>query len=215
MGLRVFYEFASKPIRNVIMKMMKQFLVPALFGIALSAPMASAQITLNPISTSQNGVPADLYDGSAAEIVKFDPVTQRMYVVNGFADAIDIFDVSDPSDPVLFRSVDLSAYGNPNSVDVHPVAKLDQVAVAVGSGDATVRGSVVFLNKNGDFLRQLQVGYLPDMLTYGRRVATWWSPTKASPMTTTASTPWVQSASSVPVDPMWRNTPPLKSIFEN
>lgn len=167
MGLRVFYEFASKPIRNVIMKMMKQFLVPALFGIALSAPMASAQITLNPISTSQNGVPADLYDESAAEIVKFDPVTQRMYVVNGFADAIDIFDVSDPSDPVLFRSVDLSAYGNPNSVDVHPVAKLDQVAVAVGSGDATVRGSVVFLNKNGDFLRQLQVGYLPDMLTYG------------------------------------------------
>lgn len=151
------------------MNMMKRLLVPAIAGISFAAPMASAQITLNPISTSQNGIPTDLFDKSAAEIVKYDAFTQRMYVVNGATDSIDIFDVSDPSSPSLFRSVDLSAYGNPNSVDVHPISKRDQVAVAIGSGDATVRGSVVFLNKNGDFLRQLQVGYLPDMCVYGPR----------------------------------------------
>ncbi len=121
----------------------------------------------------RNGDPIDLFDESAAEIVKYDRFTQRMYVVNGNDDAIDIFDISDPENPVLFRQVDLSAFGNPNSVDVNPRWWRNEVAVAVGSGEADVRGSVVFLTKNGDISGDVEVGYLPDMLTYdswGRRI---------------------------------------------
>lgn len=141
--------------------------------VALASGSLHAQITLNPLSSARNGVPADLFDESAAEIVSYDPVNQRMYVVNGKDDAIDIFDISDPANPQLFTSVDLSAYGNPNSVDVNPKAFYDEVAVAVDSGEADVRGNVVILKKDGSFKAAYEVGYLPDMLTYdatGRKI---------------------------------------------
>lgn len=140
-------------------------------GISLS--VASAQLTLNPISSVRNGDATDVFDESAAEIVQYDPFTQRMFVVNGSADAIDIFDVSNPAAPVLIESVDLSAYGNPNSVSIHPSPRRDEVAVAVGAPNKTDRGQVVFLSKDGDIKDTVEVGYLPDMLTYdpsGRRL---------------------------------------------
>ncbi len=137
------------------------------------AQVGYSQISINPISTVRNGTAEDVFDESAAEIVKYDRVTEQMYVVNGSADSIDIFDISRPDSPVLVRSVDMSAYGNPNSVAINPRAFMNEIAVAVGSGEADVRGTVVFLEKNGDLLGDVQVGYLPDMLTYdpsGRRV---------------------------------------------
>lgn len=154
---------------------MTNYLKTTLFGLFLGAAAQSgfAEYSLNPISSIRNGEPIDLFDESAAEIVKYDRFTQQMYVVNGKDDAIDIFNISDPENPFLVRSVDLSAYGNPNSVDVNPRWFFNEIAVAVGSGEADVRGSVVFLNKAGDFIKSVEVGYLPDMLTYdsrGRRV---------------------------------------------
>lgn len=129
----------------------------------------SAQITLEPISSVRNGTIAEVFDESAAEIVQYDRFTQQMYVVNGAADSIDIFDVSDPLSPELVRSVDLSEYGNPNSVDVNPSWWRQEVAVAVGADDSTERGVVVFLSKEGDIKSTATVGYLPDMLKYGPR----------------------------------------------
>lgn len=140
----------------------------ALFGLVALAGSVSAQITLNPIGSVRNGLAEDVFDESAAEIVKYDHITRQMYVVNGSADSVDLFDVSDPAAPVLVRSVDLSAYGNPNSVDVNPLPWADEVAVAVGANEAGQRGTVVFLSKSGDVKSSLKVGYLPDMLTYDR-----------------------------------------------
>jgi DNA-binding beta-propeller fold protein YncE len=127
---------------------------------------AEPTISLQPISTVRNGDPAELFDQSAAEIVKFDPVSRRMFVVNGLENSIDIFNAADPLSPTLIQSVDLSEYGNPNSVDINPSAKRNEIAVAMGNVDKTQRGQVVFLNKDGGFLATVQVGYLPDMLTY-------------------------------------------------
>mgnify|MGYP000398022937 CR=1 FL=1 len=137
--------------------------------LGVSLAELNAQLALNPISSVRNGSAADVFDESAAEIVQFDPHTRRMFVVNGAADAIDIFDASDVSAPVLIESVDLSAYGNPNSVSIHPSARRNEVAVAVGAPEKTDRGQVVFLNKDGEITGSVEVGYLPDMLTYDRR----------------------------------------------
>lgn len=135
-------------------------------SLGLIAHSGYSQISINPISSIRNGSAEEVFDESAAEIVQYDAATQQMYVVNGSADAIDIFDISDPESPVLVRSVDLSAYGNPNSVAVNPRRKADEIAVAVGAGEADERGTVVFLSKAGDFIDAVQAGYLPDMLTY-------------------------------------------------
>jgi DNA-binding beta-propeller fold protein YncE len=139
-------------------------LTTALAHTALLA--APATISLDPISTVRNGDAAEIFAQSAAEIVKFDSVTKRMFVVNGSTDSIDIFDATNPAAPVFLKSVNLSELGNPNSVDVNPNAKANEIAVAVSAPDAAQRGNVVFLNKQGDILQTIQVGYLPDMLTY-------------------------------------------------
>ncbi|MBB5351788.1 hypothetical protein HNR46_002027 [Haloferula luteola] len=127
---------------------------------------AYAELSLEPLGTARNGDPASLFDASAAEIVKFDSATNQMYVVNGSADALDIFDVSTPTAPSLVRSVDLSELGNPNSVDVFSRGHRTRVAVAVGAPSKADRGHVVFLNGEGDLLDTVEVGYLPDMLTF-------------------------------------------------
>ena len=133
-------------------------------GISISTANADLQVT--PISSVRNGEAVDVFDQSAAEIVKFDPLTRRMFVVNGAKDSIDIFNARNPFRPRLVKSVNLSRYGNPNSVDINPNPWLDEVAVAVGSDDATSRGRVVFISKGGWLKGSVRVGYLPDMLTY-------------------------------------------------
>ncbi|MFN6270203.1 MAG: choice-of-anchor I domain-containing protein, partial [Akkermansiaceae bacterium] len=123
------------------------------------------------LSTVQNGVPADLFAQSAAEIVKFDPITKRMFVVNGATNSIDIFDATDLNEPELIKSVNLTEFGNPNSVAINPNFKANEVAVAVGADNKSlVRGKVVFMNKDGVLLgTPVTVGYLPDMLTYDEK----------------------------------------------
>ncbi|CAA6678883.1 MULTISPECIES: choice-of-anchor I family protein [unclassified Lentimonas] len=135
-------------------------------SLGIAANAAFAQLTLKPISSIRNGAAEDVFDESAAEIVKYDARTQQMYVVNGYANSIDIFDISSPESPELVRSVDLSAFGNPNSVAINPRWWMNEVAIAVGADSAEERGSVVFMNKKGDIKEVVSAGYLPDMLTY-------------------------------------------------
>ena len=136
-----------------------------------NTPLLAAEPTLSlqPLSTVRNGAAPNIFGQSAAEIVKFDPVTKRMFVVNGLKNSIDIFDATNPAAPFRIKSVNLGEFGNPNSVDINPNANLDEIAVAVGAPDKTQRGRVIFLNKNGKFLQSMQVGYLPDMLAYDAR----------------------------------------------
>lgn len=139
--------------------------------LGITAGLAQADLSLTPLSSTRFGDAAEIFDKSAAEIVAYDARTQRVYVVNGSANTIDMIDVADPSNPVALGSLDLSIYGNPNSVAVNP--RLDEFAVAVGNNDKSQRGVVVFANSSGEITDTVEVGYLPDMLTYdskGRRL---------------------------------------------
>ena len=63
------------------------------------------------------------------------------------------------------------------------------IAVAVENAEKTNPGMVVFFNRHFKLLGAVQVGALPDMLTFSPDgPAGYWSLTKASPVTTIRST---------------------------
>ena len=118
-----------------------------------------AQVSLTEIGRYESGI----FDDSAAEIVAHDAATQRLFVTNAADNTIDILDINDPTDPSRLLQVDLNAYGGgPNSVAVHDSV----VAVAVEADEKTDRGSVVFFDTAGNFINSVEVGALPDMLTF-------------------------------------------------
>mgnify|MGYP001817902951 CR=1 FL=1 len=121
----------------------------AAFGIAtllsstvtLTAEDTVPLISLSKISTFQTGNPSDIFDESAAEIVKYHADSQRLFIVNAQDKSIDIVDVQDVYNPTLFLSIDLSSMGTPNSVDVCPAPKSNEIAIAVAnevSGTTTI-----------------------------------------------------------------------------
>ncbi len=128
---------------------------------ALGAPTTA--ISLTPIGTYSSGA----FNESAAEIVAHDPWTQRLFVVNAKSGKVDVLDIRRPASPKLLRSIDLE--GVVNSVDVHRGV----VVAAVEADPKTNPGKAVFFNANGRILASVQVGALPDMLTFtpdGKRV---------------------------------------------
>ncbi|WP_153427375.1 choice-of-anchor I family protein [Streptomyces alkaliphilus] len=120
-------------------------------------------LDLNLIGRYVSGV----YGESAAEITAWDPDTARLFVVSAVAGAVDVLDLSDPTDP---RKVgELDAPGA-NSVAVHD----GLVAVAREASPKTDPGTVAFFRAS-DLrpIREVRVGALPDALTFtpdGRRV---------------------------------------------
>ena len=107
------------------------------------------------------------FDESAAEIVAFDPATERAFVVNAQAKLVDILDLSDPTSPTLFASIDATDFwsdaGGINSVDVNG----DHLAIAIEHDDKQSNGNVLILNASS--LAQValvEVGALPDMVTF-------------------------------------------------
>lgn len=105
----------------------------------------------------------DVFDASAAEIVVHDPATQRLFVVNAQVPAVEVLDISDPSNPAKLFDIDPSAYGaGANSVAISNGI----VAIAIESAEKTDPGSVVFFDIDGNFLNAVTVGALPDMLTF-------------------------------------------------
>ncbi|MEA5616939.1 choice-of-anchor I family protein [Cronbergia sp. UHCC 0137] len=102
------------------------------------------------------------FTGDGAEITAYDPVSQRLFVVDGSA-SIQILDFSDPTNLTAISSIDLSAYGSSaNSVAV----KNGIVAIAVEATDANDPGKVVFYNTAGTLINDVTVGVLPDMVVF-------------------------------------------------
>ena len=127
---------------------------------ALLAAFAVQAQTINlvPIGTYATGI----YDEGASEVVDYDASTQRVYSTNALANSVDILDVSDPTNPVLFSSINLAPYGG----GVNSVTVLNGgIAVAVEAMVKQDPGSIVFFDLAGTFLSQVTVGALPDMVT--------------------------------------------------
>lgn len=135
---------------------------------------ASSTISLSFLGRFETGE----FDESAAEIVAFDAATQQVFVVNANSGEIDVLDLSVPATPTLAMSFDLAAdiagavaaisspdeLGAANSVSVYG----DTVAVAVEADTKQDNGYVAFYQTNGTFLSAVEVGALPDMLTFNK-----------------------------------------------
>lgn len=103
------------------------------------------------------------FDEDAAEINAYDPISQRLFVINGATGAIDVLNLSDPTEPTLLFSIDISEFGaGVNSVAV----KNGIVAAAVENENSQEPGQVVFFDADGLALNSVTVGALPDMLTF-------------------------------------------------
>lgn len=101
------------------------------------------------------------FDASGAEIVAFDPDTDRIFTVNSVTTQVDVLDASDPTDPVLVGCLALG--GPPTSVAV-----IGDGFAAVGyqADPKTDPGSVVIVDRDGGQVAQpVEVGPAVDAVT--------------------------------------------------
>ncbi len=92
---------------------------------------------VTPLGTYESGI----YDKAGAEIVTHDHTTQRLFVTNDHSQTIDVLDISNPKNPILEFSIDVTPYGNlVNSIDVHNQI----IAAAIEPESHDHLGKVVF-----------------------------------------------------------------------
>ncbi|WP_169312072.1 choice-of-anchor I family protein [Fluviicola taffensis] len=120
-------------------------------------PAPNNELKLNLLSSFSNGG-----SGNSAEIVAFDPTTDKLYIANSIGAKLDIVNFANPAAPVLLNSISMTPYGNINSLTVHN----GTVVVAMENANPQLNGNVVFFNQNGTFISQVPVGAMPDMVTF-------------------------------------------------
>ncbi|MFP7254340.1 choice-of-anchor I family protein [Terribacillus goriensis] len=106
------------------------------------------------------------------EIVAYDANSKRAFSVNGAARALDILDLNGlkngKGEIPLLKRVSLESFGvsasDVTSVAIHPEG--DYIAVSVPSEVKTDPGHVVLLDTDGNKLASVEVGALPDMVTF-------------------------------------------------
>jgi DNA-binding beta-propeller fold protein YncE len=118
--------------------------------------------------------PDAAFDGSAAEIVDFDPATGQAFVVNAQAGGVDIFSLAAPANPTFVEELNVAAdvaaaidgiaaadLGAVNSVAIHSAS--NTMAVAIAAEPETSNGYVAFYQtSDSTFLAAVEVGALPD-----------------------------------------------------
>jgi hypothetical protein len=137
-------------------------------GIALLALVSTTALAANPppsvslqvLGTYQTGV----FEKGAAEIIAYDPLTRRVFVVNAAATSVDVLDVADPTQPTKIATIDAGSLGDSaNSVAV----KNGLVAVAIQADVKTDPGLVaVYDSSTLALLKTFPAGALPDMLAF-------------------------------------------------
>ncbi len=99
---------------------------------------------------------------AGAEIVTHDAGSNRLFVSNAGDASIEMIDFSDPLNMSFITSIDMSAFG----AEVTSVSAYNGVvAVAVKAADQG-NGQVVFIDTDGTVLSNVEVGSLPDMVTF-------------------------------------------------
>jgi DNA-binding beta-propeller fold protein YncE len=142
---------------------------------AAGADGADASRTAISLSFLGRGFNPDAaFDGSAAEIVDFDPATGQAFVVNAQAGGVDIYSLAAPANPTFVEALDVAAdvaaaidgiaaadLGAVNSVAIHSAS--NTMAVAIAAEPETSNGYVAFYQtSDSTFLAAVEVGALPD-----------------------------------------------------
>tara|TARA_R100000027_G_scaffold42924_2_gene32179 strand:- start:107 stop:1639 length:1533 start_codon:yes stop_codon:yes gene_type:complete len=134
-------------------------LLPILSSCMILPALTSSALELSPIGTWKTG----LFDKSAAEIAQYDKDSQRLFVVNSALPGIDVVDISDPSNPSKEFSITVESFGSGvQSVAIHD----GLIALAVSGDPSTEPGWIAFFNSEFGFLEKVEVGALPDMVTF-------------------------------------------------
>ena len=147
--------------------------VAILGGCATTIPVTTSPITTSSINLEFLGrYESGVFDASAAEIVTYDAKTQETFVVNANSGKIDVLSMANPAAPVKIKTLDVGAdvaaltglpLGAANSVSVHDGV----IAVAIEAKTKQDFGYIAFYHVgNHAFINALQVGALPDMVTF-------------------------------------------------
>ena len=131
----------------------------ATFGIPNTSAAPRGRLSLEAIGNYRSGV----FDEGAAEIAAYDPQSERLFVINASAATVDILDISDPADPVKAGEIQAGGLGDGiNSVAIHD----GLVALAIEADPTQNPGAAAFFDTDGQLLASVQVGALPDMITF-------------------------------------------------
>ncbi len=110
--------------------------------------------------------------GGNAEVVTFDPISDRLFILNATAGRIDIVQIDAVGGLTAAGTIPLTGlanFGAANSVAV----RNGVVAVAYQAPNATDQGSVALFNTSGSLQSVVRVGSLPDQLAFtpnGQRI---------------------------------------------
>lgn len=131
--------------------------IPAVLGFT---SCQNTTIQLEQIGRYESGIFAE----SAAEIVSFDKVSNRVFVINAENATVDVLGLDDPTSPTLQATIDATALGGgANSVDTYNGI----VAVAIEGDSKQDPGLVAFYDAQTlALIDQVTVGALPDMVTF-------------------------------------------------
>lgn len=113
----------------------------------------------------------DIGGTGASEISAFDPITNKLFVVNNQNETglpqlnqIDVIDFTNPAAMKVVNTITVSSYGAAvNSLSIHD----GKLAAAIEAADKQANGKVVVF-KTSDYSKvaEISVGALPDMVTY-------------------------------------------------
>lgn len=150
-----------RTVRSVIGSIAVLTIASASDRPAGGAPRPRA-IELSPLGVYQTG----LFDEGAVETAAYDSAARRAYLTFAEQPRVEVVDLSDPMNPVLAATIDLTPWGadaHATSVSVHDGI----LAVAVPQGeDDTAPGRALFFDASGALLSDVAVGALPDMITF-------------------------------------------------
>ena len=128
----------------------------------------------------------DLGGTGASEISAYDPISKRLFVVNGESTRIDIVNLASPSAPVANGNINIVSLGAANSVAV----KKGILAVGIEAPIKQNVGKVAFYDtKTLALLQTVTVGALPDMVTFSPDGAYLLSANEGEPDATYANDP--------------------------
>lgn len=139
-----------------------------------SAPEPTASTTADVADIAFK--PIGTYKGEGAEIVDYDPKTERLFITTG--DGVDIVDISDPTAPEQYTYLTIAEddpiYGTPQGYEGPETNSLavysNTVAVAFADDAPGVYDFIAFYDTDGNALTQVGAANyhdsLPDMVTF-------------------------------------------------
>lgn len=104
------------------------------------------------------------FDNGGVEIVAYDKISKRVFSTNGDKKNIDIIDLSNPLEPKFVKSINPSK-DQEEAKAANSVAFNNVLVAAVENKIDGGNGFAMIYSREGEFLKSVEIGVLPDMVT--------------------------------------------------